>query len=134
MRLIIRASDEAYSKHIQNEDNAGRLPLAWITWGSITGRGWGFLGPWTQQAIFPHKGKPGSGSVPGRLHEPFLVVCFRRRWGFAHHRNHAHEILGRFGYGLVWRKSWGFRPRWARLDPEPGWRWLLPEDEYGNRY
>ena len=40
MKRIIRVTDQSYRKHIQGQAD-GRLPLAWLTFGNISGHGWG---------------------------------------------------------------------------------------------
>lgn len=123
MKWIIRASDGAYRAHIQDEAD-GRLPLAWLTFGSLTGHGWGFLHPWEQKAIFPAKGTPLGFGDPWRAHEPFWILRVRPLDASFKHANHDYYIEGRYWYGWAWReawgKRWGFWPlaRWVLLDPD----------------
>lgn len=123
MRLIIRASDEAYREHIQDEENAGRLPLAWLTFGNINGHGWGFLQPWAQQTIFPAKGSPRGIGHPDRQHEPFWILRLLPLNGVGKHKNQDYLIEGRYWFGLAWRKNWGkrwgiWKARGCCLDPD----------------
>jgi hypothetical protein len=118
MRWIIRATDKAYRELIHDEANEGRLPLAWLTFGYVTGHGWGFLHPWAQQAIFPTKGSIAGIEHPDRQHDAFFILRLRPHWREAHHQNYEHPIEGRYWYGLAWRRRWGpcWRARWALLD------------------
>lgn len=124
MRWILRASDRSYQEVIQDEANQGRLPLAWLTFGYVSGLGWGFVHPWEQQALFPGKGtRLGIGSY-WRHHEPFWILRIRCEETTYKHPNHDWAIDGRYWWGWVWRpamgKHWGFWPRarWALLDPD----------------
>ena len=116
MKLIIRASAKVYREHIQDESNQGRLPLAWLTFGSIAGHGWAFLHPWAQLVLFPAKGTRFGIGHPDRKHEPFFILRYRSTWRTELHPNHEYAIEGRYWYGLVWRRKWGWRPRRVLLD------------------
>ena len=129
MQLFQRASDEAYREAIQDAANDGRLPLARLTIGFITGRGWGFLRPWEQKAIFPAKGTPAGFRNPDRAHERFWILRVRRAAPATSpvsfkHPNHDYFIEGWYWYGWAWRKAWGKRwgfwplARWVLLDPD----------------
>ena len=123
MKRIIRATDQSYREHIQGEDE-GRLPLASLTFGKISGYGWGFLHPWEQQALFPAKGTPSGIGHPDRYHAPFIIFRWRSFNGVYKHPNQDWYIEGRYWRGYVWRSEWGLRwgfwPkfRYALLDPD----------------
>lgn len=116
MRLVIHATNTTYHEFIADERNHGRLPLAWLTFGDINGLGWGFLHPWAQQAIFPHKGTLAGIGDWRRYHEPFLLLRLWPTWCDKRHPNHEHYIEGRYWHGIAWRKGWGWRPRRVLLD------------------
>lgn len=123
MKLLLRATDTSYRAAIGDEANQGRLPLARLTYGLVTGIGWGFLHPWAQQALFPAKGTPFGIGHPDRPHERFILVRLRPTVRKVKHPRHAYAIEGRFWEGLAWRAKWGKRfgvPRFRRvlLDPD----------------
>lgn len=124
MRWILRASDRSYRQAIQDEANQGRLPLARLTFGYVSGHGWGFVHPWEQKALFPAKGKVAGIGNPLRHHEPFWILRIRTTQASFKHPNHDYSIEGWYWHGWVWRaswgKRWGFWPRakWALLDPD----------------
>lgn len=129
MRWILRASDRSYRQAIQDPGNEGRLPLARLTFGCVSGYGWGFVHPWEQQALFPGKGNVAGIGNPLRHHEPFWILRWRRACPATSpvsfkHPNHDYFIEGWYWYGWVWRavwgKRWGFWPRarWKLLDPD----------------
>ena len=123
MKRIIRATDQSYREHIQGEDE-GRLPLASLTFGKISGYGWGFLHPWEQQALFPAKGTPRGIGHPDRYHAPFIIFRWRSFNGVYKHPNQDWYIEGRYWHGYVWRSEWGLRwgfwPKFKNelLDPD----------------
>lgn len=125
MRWIIKATNKSYRHHIADEANEGRLPLARLTFGYITGHGWGFLHPWAQKAIFPAKGTPLGIGDPRRSHEWFFILRVSSQLAAFKHANHDYYIEGYYWHGWVWRVAWGKRwrfwprMRWELLDPDP---------------
>lgn len=126
MKWIIRASDKSYRAAIAHEANEGRLPIARLTFGFVTGHGWGFVHPWEQKALFPAKGTINSFNHPRSKHERFIIWrVWPTDWLMEFkHPNHGYYIAGRYWWGWVWRESWGYRLwfwprfRWALLDPD----------------
>ena len=119
MRLFIHATDETYRQHIADELNQGRLSLARLTFGEISGHGWGFVGPWAQQALFPHKGTYAGVGGRARRHEQFALCRVWQTWTVAHHPNHRYPVHAYYAYGIAWRRSWG---KWWN---PACWRWVL---------
>ena len=116
MRWLFRATDESFRKAIRNERNEGRVPMARLIYGYVSGHGWGFLRPWEQQALFPEKGTVGGVGHPDRHHQRFWILRLKPTQRRLRHRNHDYFIEGRYWHALVWRSGWGYR--WRYL-----WRW-----------
>lgn len=90
-------------------DGEGRIPNAWLTFGNVSGTGWGFLPPWCQQAMGRHD-RPGE-YCKWRLHAPFIILKLR---SFLDLRPHffptcQYGVYGRFYKAIVWRKGLGWR-------------------------
>ena len=118
MKWIQHATPATYRAAIQDERNSGRMPPAWLLWGMIEGNGWSLLQPFDQLAVFPNKGSLGGVGDPAREHEPFVILRLWRSWATRKHRTHFERTIGRFYWGLVWRRSWGLRIRWSLLNPD----------------
>lgn len=117
MRLICRVTDLRYRRVIRNANNHGRFPAAWLTFGHVSGHGWGFVQPWAQIALFPEKGSPADYTRnPARKHQPFCLLRLWPTWRSERHRNHGHPVEGRYWWSLAWRRPWR-RPRLVLLDP-----------------
>jgi hypothetical protein len=127
MKLRIRVNSQSFRAYIADEANAGRIPIARLKHGYVIGRGWGFLHPWEQQAIFPQKGTPAGWNTSARVHEPFWILRLWPTWCAARHRNHDYDIEGRYWHGLVWRQSWGWRRRWGINLPNARRAFLDPD-------
>ena len=108
MKLIIRATDRLYREHIHDEAD-GRIPMARLMFGNLTGRGWGFLHPWAQKALFQAKGTQFAIGHVDRKHEPFIILRWRSFEGAFKHPNQDWYIEGRYWRGYVWRSEWGLR-------------------------
>lgn len=117
MRPWVRVTPSAYRKLIKKASNMGRFPIARVIYGYIGGRGWGFLNPWEQLAIFPNKGTLAGISDPARRHERFAIARVFPTWRTERHPNHEDPVTGRYWWGLAWRASWD-KPRLVLLDPD----------------
>jgi len=142
MIWLLRASDDVYRKAIRNPANHGRLPLAWLTSGYVSGRGWGFVAPWAQQALFPGKGTLAAVGNPRRHHDRFWLLRVRPQRMTVTHPSVDWPITGRYWYGLAWREAFGYRRilglriprvRWVLLDPDQVTRDPGRAEDWGSR-
>lgn len=117
MRAFVRVRPSAYQWLVRDAKAAGRFPIARVIYGYLPGRGWGFLNPWEQLAMFPEKGTQAGIGHPARRHERFAIARVFPTWRTERHPNQEEPITGRFWWGLAWRASWP-EPRLVLLDPD----------------
>lgn len=108
---------ESYREAIQDEASMGRVPMARLIWGYVEGKGWAFLRPWEQLAMFPEKATVAGIYSPRRKHVRFWIRRLRPVQGIYRNQMHLYPVTGRFWRGVAWRDGWR-RPRLVLLDPD----------------
>lgn len=108
-----------------------RVPLARLTFGLVSGFGWGFLRPWQQLAVFPEKGTPAGIGHRHRHHERFWIRALVPHDGTERHPRHSWTVTGRYWEGVAWRASWRY-PRMVLLDPDIITADTHPRGSYGD--